>query len=460
MREAKAPEKPLVSVVMANHCGARHLPAAIASVLAQTVSDIELIVADDASSDASPAILRRAAAQDPRLRVIEMAVNGGPSAARNAALQAARGTWIAVVDSDDIVHPARFERMLNRAETLGADGVADDMVFFSEEGPIEARTLLGASLDDAPQAVTPAHFIRANGLDSGLPALGYLKPLLKREKIGALAYDEAIRVGEDYDFLLRFLLEGNRFFLLPEPTYLYRRHAGSISHRLSEEKVAAMIANQKALRQACPQISGEAAGELDKRMKGLEGALAYERLVSSLKSRNVPRAAALMAVRPALVSPLVRSMREHFSRPAKPDETMAPRGQVLLLREELPDTASQTRVMQALGIVGEGVAIAVPPFREKGGMNAGERQCVAELTQSAAINESRIIVFGLAGLQAASFCPRGTLRATVIEDPGEAQAILERVAGIEAELLVRDPASGELAPFTADRSASPERRRA
>lgn len=460
IREAKVSDRPLVSVVMANHCGAPHLPAAIASVLAQTVSDIELIVADDASSDASAALVRRAATRDSRVTLIEMAENGGPSAARNAALRAARGTWIAVVDSDDIIHPERFERMLERAEALQADGVADDMVFFSEDGPIESKTLLGASLDDTPQEVSPAYFIRANGLNSGLPALGYLKPILKREKLAALSYDEAIRVGEDYDFLLRFLLDGNRFFLLPEPTYLYRRHSGSISHRLSEEKVEAMITNQKALQVAYPTIASEAAEALSKRMKGLKGALAYEQLVSSLKRKAIARSATLVAKRPTLVAPLIRSAREHFSHPAKTAESTAPTGQVLLLREELPDADLQSTVMRTLGIVGDGVGVAVPPFREKGGMDAGERQSMAELTQSAALNESRVIAFGLAGLRAASLCCRGTLRAVVIEDAKETPAILQRLDGLDVEMLVRDPANGDLAPLIIESSASPERKRA
>lgn len=123
-------QSPVVSVVMANFRGAAYLPAAMASVLAQSERRLELILADDASDDDSVAIARRIAAQDARVRVIASARNGGPATTRNLALDAARGAWIAVVDSDDLIHPHRLERLIVAAEATGADLIADDLVFF------------------------------------------------------------------------------------------------------------------------------------------------------------------------------------------------------------------------------------------------------------------------------------------------------------------------------------------
>ena len=185
--------QPLISVVMANYCGADYLPAALDAVLSQTVSDIEIIVSDDASSDESADMVRWFASRDPRVRLIVSNRNLGPAAARNRALEAARGQWIAIVDSDDIIHPDRFEILLAAAEELRADAVADDLQFFSDCG--DGATLLGTSAPSEPQSVSAELFIRSDTAGEGLPQLGYLKPMFRRAAIAGTVYDEQARVG-------------------------------------------------------------------------------------------------------------------------------------------------------------------------------------------------------------------------------------------------------------------------
>ena len=133
---------------MANYRGARHLSAAMASVLRQTYADLELIVSDDASPDGSSAVVRAAMATDDRVRLIETAQNAGPAAARNRALDLASGEWIAIVDSDDLLHPQRLERLLRAADRLEADIIADDLMFFTmAQFFLEARAV-SASRND------------------------------------------------------------------------------------------------------------------------------------------------------------------------------------------------------------------------------------------------------------------------------------------------------------------------
>ncbi|NEX95142.1 glycosyltransferase, partial [Caulobacter sp. 17J65-9] len=79
---------PVVSVLMANRDGAAYVEAAIRSLLDQTLDDLEIIVADDASRDDSVARVRRMAERDPRVRVLTAETAGGPAAARNRALRA------------------------------------------------------------------------------------------------------------------------------------------------------------------------------------------------------------------------------------------------------------------------------------------------------------------------------------------------------------------------------------
>lgn len=90
---------PRVSVLIPAYNAECYIEQAIASALGQTIEDLEVTVVDDASSDATAAIVSRFAERDRRLRLVRLPVNSGPSAARNLALSCARGTWVALLDT-------------------------------------------------------------------------------------------------------------------------------------------------------------------------------------------------------------------------------------------------------------------------------------------------------------------------------------------------------------------------
>jgi glycosyltransferase involved in cell wall biosynthesis len=102
---------PSVTVVMANFNGENWIGEAIKSLQRQSVTDWELIVVDDASTDASAEIVRAAAANDPRIVLLTSSTNAGPGVARNRALACARGRWITVLDSDDLFADGRTDRL-------------------------------------------------------------------------------------------------------------------------------------------------------------------------------------------------------------------------------------------------------------------------------------------------------------------------------------------------------------
>jgi hypothetical protein len=105
--------KPRVSVVMAAYNCEKYLHTAIESVLKQSYRDFELLVIDDGSTDASRAIAQQYAGIHPEsVRCLEHPgkENHGPAAARNVGLSHARGTYVAILDADDISEPQRLER--------------------------------------------------------------------------------------------------------------------------------------------------------------------------------------------------------------------------------------------------------------------------------------------------------------------------------------------------------------
>lgn len=109
-----------VSVVMPMYNAERFLRRPVESVLSQSHGDLELLVADDASTDGSRAMIEAYARSDARVRLLPAKRNGGVAEARNRALAAASGEWIAFLDSDDWWHPDKLQRQLDSLRHSGA----------------------------------------------------------------------------------------------------------------------------------------------------------------------------------------------------------------------------------------------------------------------------------------------------------------------------------------------------
>lgn len=102
----------LVSIITPAFKAAATIGEAIASVQAQTLDEWELLISEDCGPDHTRQLVREWQANDSRIRLIEPMQNGGPAAARNAALEQARGRWIAFLDSDDVWLPTKLNRQL------------------------------------------------------------------------------------------------------------------------------------------------------------------------------------------------------------------------------------------------------------------------------------------------------------------------------------------------------------
>lgn len=287
---------PRVSVVVAAYEASGFVGAAVASALGQTLEDIEVIVVDDASRDDTLAAARAAAAGDPRLVTIRLERNGGPSAARNAALRAARGDWVAVLDADDAMEPERLEALLAFVEAERADIVADWLLVIEEGRAPEVLKPNGM-----PSPLTLAAYARDNSL-GGTGCSGYLKPMFRRAFLveHALAYDESLRVAEDWTLIADALALGARYAILDRPLYRYAVHAGSISHRLSVGKLEAMAASADAFdARHAARLDADTKAALGQRRGSVLDWLAFQTFVDELKARRPAPALAALARRPS-----------------------------------------------------------------------------------------------------------------------------------------------------------------
>ena len=112
---------PLVSVVMPSYNAENYIKEAIESVLSQSVTDFELLVIDDCSTDGTTKVVNSFAQQDPRVKLLVNEKNLGAGRTRNRGLGLFKGEYILFLDSDDYWEPCLIEKMLARSKESGAD---------------------------------------------------------------------------------------------------------------------------------------------------------------------------------------------------------------------------------------------------------------------------------------------------------------------------------------------------
>jgi len=180
------------SVLIGAFNSAATLPRAIDAVLAQTVADLELIVVDDGSRDASAAIARAAAERDPRVRVIEMGRNVGISRSLNAGIEAARAPFVAIQDADDFSAPQRLERQLAVLERSGDVAVVGCRMREVDEAGRELAPRTSFAAGDVREVL-----LRFNPIPNTSAAL-------RRDAVlAAGGYDPRYRYAMEYDLWLR-----------------------------------------------------------------------------------------------------------------------------------------------------------------------------------------------------------------------------------------------------------------
>ncbi len=220
--------EPRVSVIMAVYDAEKYLREAVESVVAQTLKDCELIVVDDASTDASLAILQSYA--DPRIRLLRNPTNLGQCVSRNRALAAAQGRYIAVLDADDVALPTRLEKQAQWLDGHPEVGVlGSDAIIIDEEGK-ERGLWHCAHNDDVDlkwQILFNNPFIHSSVM--------LRKSVL--DQTGGYSNEEGIRRSfvEDYELLSR-ITRCAQSAVVPEILLKYRVHSHGASSRIRAEQ--------------------------------------------------------------------------------------------------------------------------------------------------------------------------------------------------------------------------------
>jgi len=214
----QAMQLPVLTVVMPVHNGARWLGETLVSIYNQSFRDFELILVDDASTDALLGVLN--AFPDPRLTVVRLEKNGGVAEARNKGVAQANSQYIAFCDADDVCQPERFEKQitfLQQHPRVGVCGTAFTC-FETEDG----ETVRNPSSDGEIRR----SLMRGN-------CFGTSTMMGRAELFKKHVFDQSMTPTEDYDLWTRLSCEGVQMANLPESLLRYRVHAQQASQQKS-----------------------------------------------------------------------------------------------------------------------------------------------------------------------------------------------------------------------------------
>lgn len=241
----------MVGVIIAARNAQGTIARAVGSALADPAVG-EVVVVDDGSTDSTAVAARSANDGSGRMQVLHLPHNLGPAAARNRAIAMTSTPYLTVLDADDHLLPGRMGALVAQME--GCDFVADDLLRVSqgrEDSP--PNRLLDESLA-LPRDLSLVEFVMANISRRGRnrQELGFLKPLMRRSFLQAhrLAYDESLRLGEDFVLYAQALARGARFRLVEACGYVAVERADSISSAHGPLELAALL-------KACTSLADE-----------------------------------------------------------------------------------------------------------------------------------------------------------------------------------------------------------
>jgi hypothetical protein len=235
----------LVSVVIPCRNAAAWLSEAIESCVAQTWTNLELIVVDNLSSDATVEVARNF--RHPSLAVLQCS-RLGASAARNVGLEQASGEFIQFLDADDVLAPDKIRTQIERLAAAPGDSVAS-----GAWGRFRCRVEDAAFLPEPVwQDLTPEQFLIQSWLGGGMmPNFAWLVPRAVIDRAGP--WNEALSLNDDGEFFCRAALASSGIVFCPEARGYYRTGAAAtLSQRRDAEALASGF---RAIELSCEALS-------------------------------------------------------------------------------------------------------------------------------------------------------------------------------------------------------------
>ena len=193
---------------MAAYNAEKTIRQAIESVLKQTYQNIELIVINDCSKDGTVELVKNIESRDSRVRLISNMKNEGVSYTRKHGLEEAKGSWIAILDSDDAWMPEKLEKQIARQKETNADLLFTGSTFMNSSGQLIDWCF------HAPKEVSFRQLLKQNVLSNS--------SALVRRDLYAKHYAIGDEMHEDFAVWLSILKEGKKAYGVDEPLLIYR----------------------------------------------------------------------------------------------------------------------------------------------------------------------------------------------------------------------------------------------
>jgi glycosyltransferase involved in cell wall biosynthesis len=297
---------PRLSVVLPTHNRSGLLRRAIASLLAQTFDDFEILVVDDASTDATPEVVAELAGADPRVRYLRLDPNVGVGAARNRGLELARGELVALQDDDDVALPERFARQVAVFDADPATVLVASTVAWVDGAGQLLRVVPGkmrrGELPTAPAPLAAWLYLEGNWLPT-------VTLMLRRSSLSGVRFLEGVHAGEDWFLALQLMCRlsvpgapPSRLVFLPEPLVNVLR--GDDHGSLMAVKDRVFPAQRRMLREFRAWLESEGLHLLD----ALHGQAWAQQLAREARFRGGWRAVGLLA-RASLRAPRAAGVR-------------------------------------------------------------------------------------------------------------------------------------------------------
>lgn len=205
----------LVSVVMPTYNSEGYVKESITSILNQTLSDLEVIVVDDNSTDNTLCVLDELSKSDRRVKVISLERNGGSAIARNCGIREARGRYIAFLDSDDLWMSNKLEKQIGFMSEFDIPFCCSGYTKINEKGEMLNRDII------PPEKMTYYDMLKSN-------KIGCLTAVYDTAFFGKVEMPN-IRKRQDYALWLRLLRRVDSVHSIPEVLAKYRVRPNSIS---------------------------------------------------------------------------------------------------------------------------------------------------------------------------------------------------------------------------------------